>query len=250
MPPDPGTYAPLPQNAVQQRALRVLKQKKLYEGQISQLQQQTFNMEQASLTTENLRNTMATVDAMKTANKELKKQYGKIDVDKIEVRRLSCPPLSLSPRRVEPHRRSELTLAPAETARSKCSTTWRTSSTRPTRCKSPCRARTASRTSSTRLTSTPVRPPPSPPPSLLPLSPAPPPSPPPPVPSTDAPSPPPHAELEALGDDFAEDEQAIPSYLRDDAAAASTSDLPDFVDELPTALGGEAPKERLGEGVV
>lgn len=73
------------QSAVQQRALRVLKQKKLYEGQIGQLQQQTFNMEQASLTTENLRNTMATVDAMKTANKELKKQYGKLDVDKIEV---------------------------------------------------------------------------------------------------------------------------------------------------------------------
>lgn len=41
-------------------------------------------MEQASMTTENLRNTMATVDAMKTANKEMKKQYGKIDVDKIE----------------------------------------------------------------------------------------------------------------------------------------------------------------------
>jgi charged multivesicular body protein 5 len=56
----------------------------LYEGQIGQLQQQTFNMEQASLTTDNLRNTMATVDAMKTANKELKKQYGKIDIDKIE----------------------------------------------------------------------------------------------------------------------------------------------------------------------
>jgi charged multivesicular body protein 5 len=41
-------------------------------------------MEQASMTTENLRNTMATVDAMKVANKELKKQYGKIDIDKIE----------------------------------------------------------------------------------------------------------------------------------------------------------------------
>lgn len=68
-----------------QRALRVLKQKKLYEGQIGQLEQQTFNMEQASLTTDNLRNTMATVDAMKIANKEMKKQYGKLDVDKIEV---------------------------------------------------------------------------------------------------------------------------------------------------------------------
>lgn len=29
----------------------------------------------AALTTENLRNTMVTVDAMKTANKEIKKQY-------------------------------------------------------------------------------------------------------------------------------------------------------------------------------
>ncbi|KAA1473492.1 vacuolar protein sorting-associated protein 60 [Dentipellis sp. KUC8613] len=71
-------------DAVQQRALRTLKQKRLYEGQLAQLTQQTFNMESAALATENLRNTMATVDAMKQANKELKRQYGKIDVDKIE----------------------------------------------------------------------------------------------------------------------------------------------------------------------
>lgn len=36
------------------------------------------------MTTENLRNTMATVDAMQTANKEMKKTYGKIDLDKID----------------------------------------------------------------------------------------------------------------------------------------------------------------------
>lgn len=53
---------------------------------MAQLTQQTFNMESAALATENLRNTMATVDAMKQANKELKKQYGKFDIDKIEVR--------------------------------------------------------------------------------------------------------------------------------------------------------------------
>ena len=56
----------------------------MYEGQLAQLQQQTFNMESAALATENLRNTMATFDAMKTANKEMKKQYGKINIDKIE----------------------------------------------------------------------------------------------------------------------------------------------------------------------
>ena len=59
----------------------------MYEGQLAQLAQQTFNMESAAIATENLRNTMATVEAMKLANKEIKKQYGKIDIDKIEVRR-------------------------------------------------------------------------------------------------------------------------------------------------------------------
>jgi charged multivesicular body protein 5 len=58
----------------------------MYESQLAQLTQQTFNMESAALATENLRNTMATVDAMKQANTELRKQYGKIDIDKIEVR--------------------------------------------------------------------------------------------------------------------------------------------------------------------
>ena len=55
-----------------------------YESQLEQLQQQTFNMEQAQMTTENLSNTMATVDAMQTANKQMRKQYGKIDIDKID----------------------------------------------------------------------------------------------------------------------------------------------------------------------
>jgi len=73
------------QAAVQKRALNVLKQRKMYEGQLDKLQQQTFNMEQAAMTTDNLRNTMATVDAMKAANKEMKRQYGKIDIDKIEA---------------------------------------------------------------------------------------------------------------------------------------------------------------------
>lgn len=45
-------------------------------------------MESAALATDNLRNTMATVDAMQIANKAMRKQYGKIDIDKIEVRTL------------------------------------------------------------------------------------------------------------------------------------------------------------------
>ena len=73
----------------------------MYESQLAQLTQQTFNMESAALATENLRNTMATVDAMKQANKELKKQYGKIDIDKIEVRSYAFG--SVWPRLVNSH---------------------------------------------------------------------------------------------------------------------------------------------------
>jgi hypothetical protein len=57
----------------------------MYEEQLTQLSQQVFNMESAALATDNLRNTMATLDAMKMANKEMRKQYGKIDVNKIDV---------------------------------------------------------------------------------------------------------------------------------------------------------------------
>lgn len=35
--------------------------------------------------TDNLKNVMTTVDAMKTTNKTLKQQYGKVDIDKIEA---------------------------------------------------------------------------------------------------------------------------------------------------------------------
>lgn len=52
MRPGPG------QNAVKQKALRILKQKKLYEGQRDQLMQQSFNLEQANMAKETLENTV------------------------------------------------------------------------------------------------------------------------------------------------------------------------------------------------
>lgn len=70
--------------ALRQKAMKVLKQRKQVEAQKDALQSQSWNMEQAAMTSENLKNTMATVSAMKSANKELKKQYGKINIDKIE----------------------------------------------------------------------------------------------------------------------------------------------------------------------
>ena len=70
--------------AIKQKALKVLQQRKMYESQRDQLQQQSWNMEQAGMMQDNLKNVMTTVDAMKTTTKELKKQYGKVDLDKIE----------------------------------------------------------------------------------------------------------------------------------------------------------------------
>lgn len=71
-------------SAIKQKAIKILQQRKQYEAQKDQLQQQSWNMEQAGMMQDNLKNTMATVDAMKTTQKELKKQYGKVDIDKIE----------------------------------------------------------------------------------------------------------------------------------------------------------------------
>ncbi|KAF8457817.1 Snf7-domain-containing protein [Terfezia claveryi] len=71
-------------SALKQKALKVLQQRKMYEGQREQLQQQGWNMEQAGMMQDNLKNVMVTVDALKTTNKELKMQYGKINLDKIE----------------------------------------------------------------------------------------------------------------------------------------------------------------------
>ena len=71
-------------NALRRKALKVLQRRKQYEAQRDQLAQQSWNMEQAGMMQDNLKNVMTTVDAMKTTTKTLKKQYGKIDIDKIE----------------------------------------------------------------------------------------------------------------------------------------------------------------------
>ncbi|GMM29121.1 Vps60 protein [Martiniozyma asiatica (nom. inval.)] len=70
--------------ALKQRALKVLRKRKQLEAQKDQLDSQLWNISQAQMTTENLKNTMITVDAMKTTAKEMKRQYGKINIDKLE----------------------------------------------------------------------------------------------------------------------------------------------------------------------
>jgi len=70
--------------AVQQRALRVLKQKKMYEAQREKMANQQFNMEQVKFAQESMVDTAATVSAMQDANKALKKQFKALDIDKVE----------------------------------------------------------------------------------------------------------------------------------------------------------------------
>ncbi|VDD90686.1 unnamed protein product [Enterobius vermicularis] len=71
-------------NQIKQKALRILKQKRLYENQRDQLSQQSFNMEQSNFAIQGMKDTQATVDAMKMGLKTMKKEYKKLDIDKIE----------------------------------------------------------------------------------------------------------------------------------------------------------------------
>ncbi|XP_062335509.1 charged multivesicular body protein 5 [Osmerus eperlanus] len=71
-------------NMVKQKAMRVLKQKRMYEGQRDNLMQQSFNMEQANYTIQTLKDTKTTVDAMKVGAKEMKKAYKNVKIDQIE----------------------------------------------------------------------------------------------------------------------------------------------------------------------
>ena len=71
-------------NAVKQKAMRVLKQKKMYEQQSSNLHNQSFNMEQANYATQTLKDTKTTVNAMKLGAKEMKREFKNINIDEIE----------------------------------------------------------------------------------------------------------------------------------------------------------------------
>merc|ERR1712029_417341 len=70
-------------NAVKQKALRVLKQKKSYEAQSENLRNQAFNMEQTNYATQSLKDTKTTVNAMKMGVK-MKKEFKNINIDQIE----------------------------------------------------------------------------------------------------------------------------------------------------------------------
>jgi len=71
-------------NMVKQKAMRVLKQKKMYENQRENLTNQSFNIEQQNFAIQQVKDTKTTVDAMKVGVKEFKKAYKHVDIDQIE----------------------------------------------------------------------------------------------------------------------------------------------------------------------
>ena len=74
------------QTAVKQRALRVLKQKRLYESQRDSLYSQQYTLDQLSFTSETVQDSVATVQAMKVATTGMKKQFKakELNIDSIE----------------------------------------------------------------------------------------------------------------------------------------------------------------------
>ncbi|KAK9951587.1 hypothetical protein M0R45_007025 [Rubus argutus] len=60
------------QEAVKARAMRVLKQKRVYEGQRDMLHNQTCNLDQVGFASEGIRDAHQTITALKSANMELK----------------------------------------------------------------------------------------------------------------------------------------------------------------------------------
>jgi len=69
---------------VQQKALRVLKQKKMLESQRESMANTSFNMEQTNFTIQNMKDTQTTVNVMKTGMKAMKQENKKLNIGKIE----------------------------------------------------------------------------------------------------------------------------------------------------------------------
>jgi charged multivesicular body protein 5 len=72
------------QEAVKARAMRVLKQRKMYEGQRDMLYNQTYNLDQVAFASEGIKDAQQTMTAMKAANKELKGMMKTVKIEDID----------------------------------------------------------------------------------------------------------------------------------------------------------------------
>lgn len=69
---------------LQRRAINVLKQKKMYQGQRDTLFNQQFNIDQTKFATEGIKDTQTTIAAMKAARTDLRKGVKEMNIDEVE----------------------------------------------------------------------------------------------------------------------------------------------------------------------
>ncbi|XP_009588727.1 vacuolar protein sorting-associated protein 60.2-like [Nicotiana tomentosiformis] len=72
------------QEALKARAMRVLKQKRMYEGQRDMLHNQTYNLDQVSFAAEGIKDAQQTMAALKSANKELKGVMKTVNIQDVD----------------------------------------------------------------------------------------------------------------------------------------------------------------------
>lgn len=72
------------QDGIKARAMRVLKQKRMYEGQRDMLYNQTFNLDQVQFAAEGIKDAQQTMSALKSANKDLKGMMKTVKIQDID----------------------------------------------------------------------------------------------------------------------------------------------------------------------
>ena len=71
-------------NTLKQKALQILRRRKMYDNQLGQVMNQQFNVDQVAFTAESIQDTMNTVQALKAANVAQKQQMKNFDQDELE----------------------------------------------------------------------------------------------------------------------------------------------------------------------
>ncbi|KMZ56556.1 putative Charged multivesicular body protein [Zostera marina] len=72
------------QDSLKNRAMRILKQKRMYEKQCNIFYNQTYNLEQVSFATDGLKDAQQTMSSLKSANKELKGIMKTVNISDID----------------------------------------------------------------------------------------------------------------------------------------------------------------------
>lgn len=71
--------------SLKQQALRILKQRKMYENQRGMMDAQSFNVQQASFTQQSMQDAALTVDAMRAGAQAMRQTFKTVKVDDVEA---------------------------------------------------------------------------------------------------------------------------------------------------------------------